>query len=588
MKRFFFREFYQLRRLIDYMILSDEDLYYTSLTLLIGVVTSILIEHALFLSESPFLIPLKIIFAIVIIWGMFVGLMAASLMASGFQQQRTVNFDHLKNLLQQLFEKNWIVSIGYFLFYAFITIPLGGFGFSTVILAHIPTNVPIQNFVFANRWTVVPIFTVIYLILCYIALRLLLAIPAMVSYRCSLLDGIKMSWRLTKHKAGKMLFKILLIAVRVTIPFAIVGSLILLVLFKLNALLQSNLGSTILMILAISFIEFLFIGWFLVFMTGFLVRLSYWTSAVKLPMAKLPVFEKRTVHYHAWDLKQIKRIGLTLLGLLLLVTPTYAYFSVQMNSKHSTSVLTIAHRGVSDRNGVQNTIMSLQKTAKLNPDYVEMDIRETKDHQFVVMHDSNLMHLAGKNVAVCDLTLKQLTQITIRENGYQTKISSFSNYLKTAHQIKQPLIVEIKTSKNDTADLINLFNKKYGQSLEKHHDMVHSLNATFMTKLKKLRPGLTNGIITPFNIARIPKNATNFYSLEFHTLNRQFIQQAQAQHKKVYAWPVDGTAPMKRMLALRVDGMITNHLQRLQTVIQQQNKTNLSQYEIINNLIELW
>ena len=96
------------------------------------------------------------------------------------------------------------------------------------------------------------------------------------------------------------------------------------------------------------------------------------------------------------------------------------------------------------------------------------------------------------------------------------------------------------------------------------------------------------GIITPFNIARMPKNSTDFYSLEFHTLNRQFIQQAWAQHKKVYAWPVDGIEPMKRMLALRVDGMITNHVQRLQKVIRERNAADLSRYEVINNLIELW
>lgn len=588
MKRFIFRDFYQLKNLINYMIKSDENLYYASLTLLVGVVTSILLEHALFLSENPLLIPLKFIFAVLIIWGMFVGLMAASLMISGFQQRKPVNFDHLKDLLQKLFERNWIISIAYFFFYVVITIPLGGFGFATVILAHIPTSVSIQNFVFANRWTVAPVFILLYLIFCYIALRMLLALPAMISYQCSLTEGIRLSWRLTKGQTGRMLIQILIIVVRVSVPFLLIGSLILEGIFAWNSWMHSDLPSTILMVLAITFIELLFVGWFLVFMTGFLSRLGEWVRVVNMPLAKTSVFKTRGLNYHQWDLKQIKKIGIALLGLLFLSTPTYAFFSIRMNENHSTDVLVISHRGVSDHNGVQNTIMALRKTAKLKPDYVEMDIRETKDHQFVVMHDSNLYHLARKNRSVSDLTLKELTHLTIRENGYQTKISSFSDYLKTAHQLKQPLIVEIKASKNDTANLVTLFNKKYGHSLETHHDMVHSLNATFMTQLKKQRPNLVTGIITPFNIALMPKNSTDFYSLEFHTLNRQFIQQAWAQHKKVYAWPVDGIEPMKRMLALRVDGMITNHVQRLQKVIRERNAADLSRYEVINNLIELW
>lgn len=39
------------------------------------------------------------------------------------------------------------------------------------------------------------------------------------------------------------------------------------------------------------------------------------------------------------------------------------------------------------KNGVQNTIPAMEATAKSKPDYVEMDIQETKDHQFVVFHD---------------------------------------------------------------------------------------------------------------------------------------------------------------------------------------------------------
>ena len=52
--------------------------------------------------------------------------------------------------------------------------------------------------------------------------------------------------------------------------------------------------------------------------------------------------------------------------------------------------VTISHRGVNGNNGVQNTLDSLIETNKAKPDYVEMDIQETKDHQFIVMHDFNL------------------------------------------------------------------------------------------------------------------------------------------------------------------------------------------------------
>ncbi len=92
--------------------------------------------------------------------------------------------------------------------------------------------------------------------------------------------------------------------------------------------------------------------------------------------------------------------------------------------------ITISHRGVSDKNGVQNTIPALKKTAKLHPDYVEIDLHETKDKQFVVMHDENLKKLAGIDKTPKDLTLNQLTKIMLHEDGHHAKIASFDQYLK--------------------------------------------------------------------------------------------------------------------------------------------------------------
>lgn len=129
MKQFFFQDYRRLKQLVNYMINSDENLYYAVLTGLVGVVTSILIEHALFLSENFLLIPLKIVFAIVIIWEFFSGLLATLLMISGFQSKRPVNFGQLRHLIQRLFEKNWVMTVAYFFFYAVITIPLGGLDF---------------------------------------------------------------------------------------------------------------------------------------------------------------------------------------------------------------------------------------------------------------------------------------------------------------------------------------------------------------------------------------------------------------------------------------------------------------------------
>ena len=98
--------------------------------------------------------------------------------------------------------------------------------------------------------------------------------------------------------------------------------------------------------------------------------------------------------------------------------------------------MTVSHRGVTDGNGVQNSISALKRTSrKYHPDYVEMDIHETKDHQFVVMHDEKLRKLAGVNKRPGQLTLRQLERLSIHENGQRSKIASLNEYLSAAGAI---------------------------------------------------------------------------------------------------------------------------------------------------------
>lgn len=52
----------------------------------------------------------------------------------------------------------------------------------------------------------------------------------------------------------------------------------------------------------------------------------------------------------------------------------------------------------------------MERTIKFKPDYIEIDVQETKDHQFVVMNDANLQELAGVDGTPQEFTLAELTK----------------------------------------------------------------------------------------------------------------------------------------------------------------------------------
>lgn len=76
-----------------------------------------------------------------------------------------------------------------------------------------------------------------------------------------------------------------------------------------------------------------------------------------------------------------------------------------------------------------------------------MDVQETKDGHFVVMHDANLRHLTGVNGTPQDLTLKELTNLTVTENGVQAPVCSFDSYLEKAHKLNQNYLLRSRPLK---------------------------------------------------------------------------------------------------------------------------------------------
>nr|WP_268871956.1 glycerophosphodiester phosphodiesterase [Liquorilactobacillus uvarum] len=251
--------------------------------------------------------------------------------------------------------------------------------------------------------------------------------------------------------------------------------------------------------------------------------------------------------------------------------------------------IVIAHRGVDGNNALQNSISALKKTHRsAKPHYTEMDIQETKDHKFVVSHDSNLKKLTGKNLIVQKLTLKQAISLTAREGKHSAKLVSFDKYLSEAHKIGQLLIVEIKVSKYDSERMLDIFADRYGQSLIRHGDVVHSLDYRTVYSLKKKIPQLKVGYILPFNVLGVPKTVADFYSIEYSTLNDDFIIEAQRQHKKVYTWTVNRSPSMYGDLSMGVDGIITDNGTKLNTTIDKYQSTRTYTYKMLALMLNLY
>ena len=74
----------------------------------------------------------------------------------------------------------------------------------------------------------------------------------------------------------------------------------------------------------------------------------------------------------------------------------------------------VAHRG-NAAEFPENTLEALASAVQLGLQHLEFDVQLTADHRPVLMHDSDLLRVAGRTECVHDLTWAQLEQIAIDE-----------------------------------------------------------------------------------------------------------------------------------------------------------------------------
>ncbi|EMF0039715.1 glycerophosphodiester phosphodiesterase [Enterococcus hirae] len=464
----------------------------------------------------------------------------------------------LKQLLQATFrqlKKIRPLTFLFFLAYFVLILPISGLSFNSDLLSKVKIPAFIMDFIFTNRWIVVSSFILFYIFLAYIGIRLIFALPEMILRDRPFKQAVKESWYLTKSRFFAILGQFIIIGGSILlISFA--GYLIVLLaqiiveqFFPNYSLISAVFAMTILQAILLFNIVMSTVGIFYIIIDfmddeGFLPETPNWFR-LESPNKRFSV---------------LKNTSLVLFAVFFGVG-VCLYNMDYLTSASQTKPVTISHRGVSGGNSAQNTLAALEKTSRTyHPDYVEMDVQETKDGQFVVMHDFNLKKLTGINKAPQDLTLKELEKLKVTENGAKEPVVSFDTYLKRANELNQKLLIEIKNSKNDSKDIVERFVKKYEENILTHQHILQSLTYQTVSDLKNANPNFYVGYILPFNIVGPPVTPADFLTMEYSTINRNFIDSAHQDGKKVYVWTVNDSDGISRMMFYGVDGIITDQM----------------------------
>ena len=387
--------------------------------------------------------------------------------------------------------------------------------------------------IFASAW-----------ILLYVSVRLMFALPKILFEKRTVREGVKYSLQKTKKQVLFYAWNLLLIIIKTYLFFFLLLTPLLIGQIVIDNLTQKeSLILGVINFVLIKNIHYMALTYFLVKFVSFLTG------------EELEIMPRRKKdHLMRWGVMGCASIFFALEGYIYLEAPV------------TNTPLVISHRGVSNKNGVQNTVQSLEKTAQLKPDLIEMDVQETKDGQFVMMHDANLKNLAGINARPQDLTLEELTGLDISENGYRTKISSFDDYLNRANELHQRLLIEIKTSKKDSPQMMERFLEKYGPIIKQYGHQMQSLDYHVIDQVLKYDSTIPSYFILPYN-SIFPKTKATGYTMEYSTLDEYFVTKLWYTEQKLYVWTINSSDALDKSLQLSVDGMITDDMEMLQETL---------------------
>lgn len=231
-------------------------------------------------------------------------------------------------------------------------------------------------------------------------------------------------------------------------------------------------------------------------------------------------------------------------------------------------LIVIAHRGDCEH-VPENTLAAYKQAIKCGADYVEIDLRTTKDGHLVIMHDATVNRMTRGKGAVNNLTYDEVKKMKIEGKDRKTySVPDFGSVLKTCKGHINIYLDFKEANVQRTYDLI----KKYGMQ---HHVVVYLNHEEQYGEWKGVAPEMPLMASLPEKMSfqqldsLLNKKEINIVDNANRVDEIRFLHQKRIQVWKDVESDHEGAAVWQKMLNDGVDGMQTDHPEELIGYLEQ-------------------
>ena len=262
----------------------------------------------------------------------------------------------------------------------------------------------------------------------------------------------------------------------------------------------------------------------------------------------------------------MKIVFYLLFGFILFTSLTNVVYSQQaIIPKSKNGFVVIAHRG-NHVAAQENTLAAFQNAINVGADYVEIDLRTSKDSQLVIMHDGTVNRMTNGIGKVSDLTWAELKQLKVIEKNHpewpEQSIPLFSEVLKLCKG-KINIYLDFKN-----ADV----NASY-QALKKagmQHSVIVYINAAHqLVEWKKIAPQIPLMVSLPDSVQSAAQLNSFLDQYKIHLLDGSYKEYTvemvnAAKAKNIPVWPdiqsaTEGPEQWEKAINLGFTGLQTDH-----------------------------
>jgi glycerophosphoryl diester phosphodiesterase len=257
-------------------------------------------------------------------------------------------------------------------------------------------------------------------------------------------------------------------------------------------------------------------------------------------------------------------------------------------SQKSKRPLVMAHRGGAGL-WPENTLLAFERARDLGVDVIELDVHSTADGALVVMHDATIERTTDGRGRINDLTLAEVKKL---DAGYRWSIDGSKTFPGRGQGLSVPTLDEVFTRlpamrfniepKQETPSLAKPLCRMIRERGMANKVIVGSFRQTVLDEFRRECPEVAtsaspNEVSEFMRIQRGPVNAP--YRPVIHALQvpeyvggtlvltKEFVDAAHSKGLQVHAWTVNEIEAMKRLIALGVDGIMTDYPDRLLSLL---------------------